>query len=47
MDQKNNNRRPFHGGKVKGDNSGEIETSGDTAHGIYAQSVGGGGGDGV
>ena len=35
-----------HGGKVKVDNSGEIETSGDTAHGIYAQSVGGGGGDG-
>ena len=35
-----------HGGKVTVDNSGEIETSGDTAHGIYAQSVGGGGGDG-
>ena len=32
------------GGKVKVENAGSIETAGDLSHGIFAQSVGGGGG---
>ena len=34
------------GGDVTVDNSGDVTTHGDNAHGIFAQSVGGGGGDG-
>ncbi|MDO5605533.1 MAG: autotransporter outer membrane beta-barrel domain-containing protein, partial [Paracoccus sp. (in: a-proteobacteria)] len=35
-----------HGGNVTVDNGGDIGTSGDGAHGIFAQSIGGGGGYG-
>jgi len=35
-----------HGGLVTVDNFGSIETRGDDAHGIFAQSIGGGGGNG-
>ena len=35
-----------HGGRVDVDNGGQIDTSGDGAHGILAQSIGGGGGNG-